>query len=90
MELATNGNRKFYLTQFLMTSLVLPPSKFFNAEILTMILNDNGSPEEKQLRAELGVQDSKLFQQRIDELIPSFDAAYDERLKDVLMSFEQQ
>lgn len=89
MEFATNGNSKFYLTQFLMTSLVLPPSKFFNAEILTMILNDNGSPEEKQLRAELAVQDSKLFQQRIDELIPSFDAAFDERLKDVLMSFEQ-
>ncbi|MDQ0888545.1 2-polyprenyl-6-methoxyphenol hydroxylase-like FAD-dependent oxidoreductase [Paenibacillus sp. V4I9] len=90
MELGTNGNSKFYLTQFLMNSLVLPPSKFFNAEILTMILNDNGSPEEKQLRAELGVQDPKLFQQRIDELIPSFDAAFDERLKDVLMSFEQQ
>jgi 2-polyprenyl-6-methoxyphenol hydroxylase-like FAD-dependent oxidoreductase len=51
MELVTNGNSKFYLTQFLMTSLVLPPSKFFNAEILTIILNDNGSPEEKQLRA---------------------------------------
>jgi 2-polyprenyl-6-methoxyphenol hydroxylase-like FAD-dependent oxidoreductase len=89
MELATNGNSKFYLMQFLMNSLVLPPSKFFNEEILTMILNDNGSPEEKQLRAELGVQDPKLFQQRMDECIPSFDAAFDERLKNVLMSFEQ-
>ncbi|MCH5584544.1 FAD dependent oxidoreductase [Shimazuella sp. AN120528] len=90
MELAANGNSRFYLTQTLMTSLVLPPSKFFNAEILTMILDDNGSPEEKKLRAELGVQDPKLFQQRIDELIPSFDAAFDERLKDFLMSLKQQ
>jgi 2-polyprenyl-6-methoxyphenol hydroxylase-like FAD-dependent oxidoreductase len=89
-ELATKGNSKFYLMQFLMNSLVLPPSKFFNAEILTIILNDNGSPEEKQVRAELGVQDPKLFQQRIDECIPSFDNAFDERLNNVLMSFEQQ
>lgn len=90
MQLAANGNSRFYLTLFLMVSLVLPPSKFFNATILTMILDDNGSPEEKQLRAELGVQDPKLFQQRIDELIPSFNTAFDERLKDVLMSFEEQ
>lgn len=89
-ELAAYGNSKFYLTQFLMNSLVLPPSKFFNAEILTVILNDHGSPEEEQLRAELGVQGPERFQQRIDELIPSFDAAFDERLKDVLMSVEQQ
>ncbi|MCG7213255.1 FAD-dependent monooxygenase [Paenibacillus mucilaginosus] len=90
MDLAASGNKNFFLTQFLMTSLVLPPSKFFNAEILTMILNDNGSPEEQQVRSELGVQDPTLFQQRIDELIPSFHAAFDERLKDVLMPFEQQ
>ncbi|MXQ53860.1 NAD(P)/FAD-dependent oxidoreductase [Shimazuella alba] len=88
-ELATNGDSRFYLMQFLMNSLVLPPSKFFNEKILTMILNDNGSPEEKQLRTELGVQDPQLFQQRIEEIIPSFDAAFDERLKDVLMAFEQ-
>jgi 2-polyprenyl-6-methoxyphenol hydroxylase-like FAD-dependent oxidoreductase len=90
MELATNGNSKFYLTQFLMNSLVLPPSKFFNAEILTMILNDNGSAEEEQLRVELGVQDPQLFQQQIDELLPSFDATFDERLKDILTQFAYQ
>ena len=73
MEFPTNGNNHIFMLQFMMASLVLPPSKFFNAEILTMILNDNGSPEEEQLRAELGVQDPQLFQQRIDELIPSFD-----------------
>lgn len=79
MEFTTKGNSNVFMTLFMMTSLVLPPSKFFNAEILTMILNDNGSLEEEQLRAELGVQDPQLFQQRIDELIPSFNAAFDER-----------
>jgi hypothetical protein len=79
MESAAKDDSDSYRIQFLVNSLVLPPSKFFNAEILTMILNDNGSPEEKQLRAELGIQDPQLFQQRIDELLPSLDAAYDEK-----------
>lgn len=53
-----------------------------------MILNDNGSEEEMELRAELGVQDPELFQQRIDEIIPSFQLEFDGQIKKLLESFQ--
>lgn len=87
MEFATKGNQQFYLTEFLMNALILPPSQCFNANILSTILDDHGSPEEQRLRAELVVQDPSQFQQRIDECIPSFDSSFDDRLKELLSSF---
>lgn len=40
------------------------------------------------LRAELGVQDPELFQQRIDELIPSFQLEHDAQIEKVLETFQ--
>lgn len=73
MKKASQENNNHLFTQFLMNALILPPSEYFKGEILNMILNDNGSEEEMELRAELGVQDPELFQQRIDEIIPHFN-----------------
>lgn len=75
-----------YFMQFLMNALILPPSEYFNSNVLNMILNDNGSEEEMVLRAELGVQNPDLFQERLDEIIPSFQLEYDEQIKKLLES----
>ena len=56
---------------------------------MNMILNDNGSKEEMELRAELGIEDPELFQQRIDEIIPSFQLEPDDRIKKMLDSLQQ-
>ncbi|MDQ0657932.1 NAD(P)/FAD-dependent oxidoreductase [Paenibacillus sp. W2I17] len=82
------NNKHLFFTQFLMNALILPPSEYFKGEILNMILNDNGSEEEMELRAELGVQDPELFQQRIDEIIPSFQLEFDGQIKKLLESFQ--
>ncbi|OMF10200.1 FAD dependent oxidoreductase [Paenibacillus amylolyticus] len=82
------NNKHLFFTQFLMNALILPPSEYFKGEILNMILNDNGSKEEMELRAELGVQDPELFQQRIDEIIPSFQLEFDGQIKKLLESFQ--
>lgn len=74
--------------QFLMNALILPPSEYFNCDVLNMILDDNGSEEEMELRAELGVHDSDLFQQRLDEILPSFELEYDEQIKQLLESLQ--
>lgn len=71
---------------FLMNALILPPSEFFKGDILNLILNDNGSKEEQELRAELGIEDPELFQQRIDEIIPSFQLEPDGRIQKMLDS----
>lgn len=89
MRLANEDkDNKLFLSQFMMNALILPPSEYFNASVLSRILNDNGSIEELELRAALGVEDQTMFQQKIDELIPSFDSAFDERLKELLTSFQ--
>ncbi|MDQ0656148.1 NAD(P)/FAD-dependent oxidoreductase [Paenibacillus sp. W2I17] len=80
-------NHLFFM-QFLMNALILPPSEYFKSDILNMILDDNGSKEEMELRAELSVQDPELFQQRIDEIIPSFQLEYDEQIKKLLESLQ--
>ncbi|MGO4528154.1 FAD-dependent oxidoreductase [Paenibacillus sp. 2TAF8] len=80
-------NHLFFM-QFLMNALILPPSKYFNSDVLNMILNDDGSEEELELRAELGVQDPDLFQQRLDEILPSFELEYDEQIKKLLESLQ--
>ncbi|PYE45518.1 FAD-dependent monooxygenase [Paenibacillus barcinonensis] len=80
-----NHNHLFFM-QFLMNALILPPSEFFKGDVLNMILNDNGSEEEMELRAELGVEDPGLFQQRIDEIIPSFQLEPDARINKILDS----
>jgi len=90
MNIDDAENSNLFITQLMVNALVLPPSEIFNAKVLTMILNDNGSPEELELRSELGVQDPEMYQQRIEELIPSFDSAFDERLKDVLVAVQKQ
>ncbi|GGH55804.1 hypothetical protein GCM10008014_25760 [Paenibacillus silvae] len=80
-----NNNRLFFMN-FLMNALILPPSEFFKGDILNLILNDNGSKEELELRAELGIEDPELFQQRIDEIIPSFQLEPDGRIQKMLDS----
>ncbi|KAA8783492.1 FAD dependent oxidoreductase [Paenibacillus amylolyticus] len=77
-----------FFIQFLTNALILPPGEYFNGGVLKMILNDNGSEEEMALRAELGVQDPELFQQRIDELIPSFQLEHDEQIEKLLETFQ--
>jgi 2-polyprenyl-6-methoxyphenol hydroxylase-like FAD-dependent oxidoreductase len=89
-ELANEeDNKTLFFTLFMMNGLVLPPREFFNADILMQLLNDNGSVEEQLLRAELGEEDPEKFQARIDELIPTFEAAYNDRLKDTLAAMHQ-
>lgn len=89
MQKASQENNKhLFFMQFLMNALILPPNEFFKADVLSMILNDNGSEEELELRAELGVQDPELFQQRIDEIIPPFQLESDNRIKKLLESFQ--
>ncbi|MBT2282543.1 FAD-dependent monooxygenase [Paenibacillus polymyxa] len=80
-------NHLFFM-QFLMNALILPPSEYFNSDVLNMILNDNGSEEEVELRAEIGVQDPDLFQQRLDEILPSFELEYDEEIKKLLKTLQ--
>ncbi|WP_258166134.1 hypothetical protein [Paenibacillus sp. PCH8] len=80
-------NQLFFM-QFLMNALILPPSEYFKKEVLDMILDDNGSEEEMELRAELGVQDPEFFQQRLDEILPTFELEYDEEIKKLLESLQ--
>lgn len=82
-----NDNQLFFM-QFLMNALILPPSEYFKKEILDMILDDRGSEEEMELRAELDVQDPALFQQRLDEILPIFELEYDEQIKKLLESLQ--
>jgi 2-polyprenyl-6-methoxyphenol hydroxylase-like FAD-dependent oxidoreductase len=82
-----NDNQLFFM-QFLMNALILPPSEYFNKEVLDKILDDNGSEEEMELRAELGVQNPALFQQRLDEILPAFELEYDEQIKQLLESLQ--
>lgn len=77
-----------FLMQFLMNALILPPSEYFKVDVLNLILNDNGSEEEMELRAELGVHNPELFQQRIDEILPSFQLEHDEYIEKLLESFQ--
>jgi 2-polyprenyl-6-methoxyphenol hydroxylase-like FAD-dependent oxidoreductase len=80
-------NQLFFM-QFLMNALILPPNEYFKKEVLDMILDDNGSEEEMELRAALGVQDPDLFQQRLDEMLPKFELEYDEQIKKLLESLQ--
>lgn len=75
---AQEKDNQLFFMQFLMNALILPPSEYFKKEVLDMILDDNGSEEEMELRAELGVRNPELFQQRLDEILPSFELEYDE------------
>lgn len=81
-------NNQLFFMQFLMNALILPPSEYFKKEVLDMILDDNGSQEEMELRAELGVQDPEFFQQRLDQILPTFELEYDERIKKLLESLQ--
>lgn len=51
-------------------------------------MDDNGSEEEMELRAELGVQDPEFFQQRLDQILPTFELEYDEQIKKLLESLQ--
>ncbi|GGG68977.1 NAD(P)/FAD-dependent oxidoreductase [Paenibacillus radicis (ex Gao et al. 2016)] len=82
-KLAIEKDFSMYGAMFMMNSLVLPPNEFFNAKILTMLLDDDGSYEEQQLRAQLAESDPQRFQARIEELIPSFNGAYDKVLRNL-------
>lgn len=82
------NDNQFFFMQFLMNALILPPHEYFKKEVLEMILDDNGSEEEMELRAELGVQDPNLFQQRLDEILPTFELEYDEQIKKLLESLQ--
>ncbi|MER0468979.1 FAD-dependent oxidoreductase [Bacillus cabrialesii subsp. cabrialesii] len=80
------NNPSMFQQYFMMNSLVLPPSAIINARTLTMLLTGDGSLEEKQLLAELGNVDKQQIQARIDELIPSFSLAVDEKALHSLLS----
>lgn len=77
-------DNSLFFMQFMMNALILPPSEFFNGDILNMILNDNGSEEEMELRVELDGISPKLFQQKIEEILPSFQLEYDQEVKKLL------
>ncbi|MCZ8521352.1 MULTISPECIES: FAD-dependent oxidoreductase [Paenibacillus] len=77
VKLANEENDpSMFLQYFMMNSLVLSPREIINPHILSMLLTGDGSPEEKQLLAELGDADEQHIQERLDELIPSFALAY--------------
>jgi hypothetical protein len=64
---------------FMMNALVLSPHDIINAHTLNMLLTGDESLEEKQLLAELGNVDEQQIQERLDELMPSFSLAVDEK-----------
>lgn len=74
------NNPSMFMQYFMMNSLILSPHKIINARTLKMLLTGDESLEEKRLLAELGeVVDEQQIQARIDDLIPSFSMAYDEK-----------
>lgn len=85
-----HNDKSMHGALFMMNGLILPPREFFNAQILQMLLNDGGSQEEQELRAELGEVEPEGYQARIDELIPSFDGAFDEKVLGILAAMKQQ
>ncbi|MED0587422.1 FAD-dependent oxidoreductase [Bacillus subtilis] len=68
-----------FLQYFMMNGLVLSPREIINASTLNMLLTGAETLEEKQLLAELGNIDQKQIQERLNELIPSFSLAVDEK-----------
>jgi len=73
------NNLSMFQQYFMMNTLVLSPRDIINARTLTMLLTGDGSLEEKQLLAELGDVKEQQIQERLDELIPSFSLAVDEK-----------
>ncbi len=90
MLASEHNDKSMHGALFMMNGLILPPREFFNAQILQMLLNDGGSQEEQELRAELGEVEPEGYQARIDELIPSFDGAFDEKVLGILAAMKQQ
>ncbi|MGY4691041.1 FAD-dependent oxidoreductase [Salibacterium sp. K-3] len=66
-----------YQQYFMMKGLVLSPRDIINPRTLDTLLTGDGSPEEKQLSAELGNVVEQPIQDRLDELIPSFSLTFD-------------
>jgi hypothetical protein len=73
------NNPSMFQQYFMMNALVLSPHDIINAHTLNMLLTGDGSLEEKQLLAELGNVDEQQIQERLDELMPSFSLAVDEK-----------
>lgn len=73
------NNPSLFQQYFMMNALVLSPHEIINPRTLNMLLTGDGSQEEKQLLAELGDIDEQQIQGRLDELIPSFTLAFDQK-----------
>ncbi|MGV4337444.1 FAD-dependent oxidoreductase [Bacillus subtilis] len=73
------NNPAMFQEYFMMNSLIHSPREIINPRKLKMLLTGDGSLEEKQLLAELGNVDEQHIQERLDELIPSFSLAFDEK-----------
>lgn len=67
------NNPLMFQKYFMMNSLVLPPREIINPTMLNMLLTGDGSLEEKNLLAELG-------DDIVDEQIPSFSLAFDQKV----------
>ncbi|MEH7589165.1 FAD-dependent oxidoreductase [Priestia megaterium] len=80
VKLANEENNPGMFQQyFMMNALVLSPREIINPRMLNMLLMGDGSREEMQLLAELGNVAEQQIQERLDELIPSFSLAFDEK-----------
>ncbi|MCY9086563.1 FAD dependent oxidoreductase [Bacillus spizizenii] len=72
------NNSSMFQQYIMMNALVLSPREVINSRMLNMILTGDGSLEEKQLLAELGDASEKQMQERLNQLIPSFELAFNQ------------
>ncbi|UOQ84562.1 NAD(P)/FAD-dependent oxidoreductase [Gracilibacillus salinarum] len=66
-----------------MNGLIDSPSEIINPEMLNTLITGDGSPEEEAVLAELGELDMNKMQKRLNELMPSFSLAFDEKVPDL-------
>lgn len=75
-----NHDLSMFQQYMMMNALVLSPQEIINQRTLTTLLTGDESHEETQLLAELGEHDATHLQERINELIPSFTLAFDQKV----------
>lgn len=74
-------NPSMFLQFFMMNSLVISPQEVINVHVLNTLIQGDGSAEEEALLAELGdVEDEQKLQARLEELVPTFSLAYEQKV----------
>ncbi|UOQ48862.1 FAD-binding protein [Gracilibacillus caseinilyticus] len=84
MKQAKEDNNLSMFHQYMkMNGLIDSPSEIINPDMLNMIITGDESAEEEAVLAELGEMDMNKMQERLNELVPSFSLAFDEKVTDL-------